>query len=222
MMEQYSGDFLAAVDGLRALLGCRGRVWPVSVERRVASAPSTATAPARAARSKSTRASRRARLVRKLWLEPPVGDSSRRRAAIRALRRSRHRSRQLLHEPPADRCSCAAHEAVQAMQRTDHARREPADRRQRDERLHGGRRGHAGQRGDRAPRRRRDRQRRPSARGDAGPLRRRAQGAARSRQCSARRAKSSAARSGRTASRATTGAGWRSRSGRCCRGGLSA
>ncbi len=33
MMERYSGDFLAAVDGLRALLGCRGRVWPVSVER---------------------------------------------------------------------------------------------------------------------------------------------------------------------------------------------
>src|ERR671921_1545487 len=32
MMEQYSGDFLAAVDGLRALLGCRGRVWPVSVQ----------------------------------------------------------------------------------------------------------------------------------------------------------------------------------------------
>ena len=33
MMEQYSGDFLAAVDGLRALLGCSGRVWPVSVTR---------------------------------------------------------------------------------------------------------------------------------------------------------------------------------------------
>src|SRR5918911_2706184 len=32
MMERYSGDFLAAVDGLRSLLGCRGRVWPVSVE----------------------------------------------------------------------------------------------------------------------------------------------------------------------------------------------
>src|ERR1044071_5850759 len=32
MMEQYSGDFLAAVDGLRSLLGCRGGVWPVSVE----------------------------------------------------------------------------------------------------------------------------------------------------------------------------------------------
>src|SRR4029078_7310150 len=33
MREQYSGDFLAAVDGLRALLGCGGRVWPVSVEK---------------------------------------------------------------------------------------------------------------------------------------------------------------------------------------------
>ncbi len=33
MMEQYSGDFLAAVDGLRALLGCGGRVWPVSIEK---------------------------------------------------------------------------------------------------------------------------------------------------------------------------------------------
>jgi uncharacterized cofD-like protein len=33
MMERYSGDFLAAVDGLRALLGCEGRVWPVSIEQ---------------------------------------------------------------------------------------------------------------------------------------------------------------------------------------------
>src|SRR3954466_8213293 len=32
MMQSYSGDFLNAVDGLRALLGCRGRVWPVTVE----------------------------------------------------------------------------------------------------------------------------------------------------------------------------------------------
>jgi uncharacterized cofD-like protein len=31
-MERYSGDFLAAVDGLRSLLGCAGQVWPVSVE----------------------------------------------------------------------------------------------------------------------------------------------------------------------------------------------
>jgi uncharacterized cofD-like protein len=32
MMEQYSGDFLVAIDALRTLLGCDGRVWPVSVE----------------------------------------------------------------------------------------------------------------------------------------------------------------------------------------------
>ncbi len=32
MMERYSGDFLAAVEGLRSLLGCVGKVWPVSVE----------------------------------------------------------------------------------------------------------------------------------------------------------------------------------------------
>jgi uncharacterized cofD-like protein len=33
MMQSYSGDFLGAIDGLRALLGCRGRVWPVSVHQ---------------------------------------------------------------------------------------------------------------------------------------------------------------------------------------------
>src|SRR5580765_5599408 len=32
MMQNFSGDFLSAIDGLSALLGCRGRVWPVSVE----------------------------------------------------------------------------------------------------------------------------------------------------------------------------------------------
>jgi uncharacterized cofD-like protein len=33
MMARYSGDFLAAVDGLRSLLGCTGHVWPVSLEQ---------------------------------------------------------------------------------------------------------------------------------------------------------------------------------------------
>ena len=32
MMERYSGDFLAGVEGLRSLLGVAGRVWPISVE----------------------------------------------------------------------------------------------------------------------------------------------------------------------------------------------
>jgi uncharacterized cofD-like protein len=33
MMERYSGNFMAAVEGLRSLLGCRGRVWPVSIDQ---------------------------------------------------------------------------------------------------------------------------------------------------------------------------------------------
>lgn len=33
MMERYSGNFLAAIEGLRGLLGCKGRVWPVSIDR---------------------------------------------------------------------------------------------------------------------------------------------------------------------------------------------
>src|SRR2546429_4478403 len=33
MMQRYSGDFLAAVAGPRALLGCAGRVWPGSGEQ---------------------------------------------------------------------------------------------------------------------------------------------------------------------------------------------
>ena len=36
MMEQYSGNFLSAVDGLRALLGCRAACGRSSVERGVA------------------------------------------------------------------------------------------------------------------------------------------------------------------------------------------
>ncbi len=32
MMEKHSGSFLDAIDGLRALLGCRGRVWPVTID----------------------------------------------------------------------------------------------------------------------------------------------------------------------------------------------
>src|SRR5436190_2678090 len=32
MMEQYTGDFIAAVDALRGLLGCRGQVSPITTE----------------------------------------------------------------------------------------------------------------------------------------------------------------------------------------------
>lgn len=69
MMERYSGDFLAAVGGLRALLGCHGLVWPVSVER--------ATICAEYADGHATRgevevdaAHGRGHEVRRVWLDP--------------------------------------------------------------------------------------------------------------------------------------------------------
>jgi uncharacterized cofD-like protein len=71
MMETYSGDFLAAVDGLRGLLGCRGRVFPVSVER--------ASICAEYADGTFTRGEvevdagqARGHEVRRIWLEPQV------------------------------------------------------------------------------------------------------------------------------------------------------
>ena len=71
MMEQYSGDFLAAVDGLRALLGCQGRVLPVSVTR--------ATLCAEHADGRTTRGEVEVdswldagHAIRRIWLEPPA------------------------------------------------------------------------------------------------------------------------------------------------------
>jgi uncharacterized cofD-like protein len=71
MMQRYSGDFLDAVDGLRALLGCRGRVWPVSVQQ--------ASLCAEYGDGSATRGEvevdagqTSGRLVRRIWLEPPV------------------------------------------------------------------------------------------------------------------------------------------------------
>src|SRR6202048_2165137 len=71
MMQRYSGDFIDAIDGLRALLGCRGRVWPVSVE--------AASVCAEYGDGSATRGEvevdegqSSGRLVRRIWLEPPV------------------------------------------------------------------------------------------------------------------------------------------------------
>ena len=71
MMQRYSGDFLDAIDGLRALLGCRGRVWPVSVQ--------AASVCAEYSDGSATRgevevdaAQSSGRFVQRIWLEPPV------------------------------------------------------------------------------------------------------------------------------------------------------
>jgi uncharacterized cofD-like protein len=71
MMQRYSGDFLDAIDGLRALLGCRGRVWPVSVQQ--------ASVCAEYGDGSLTRGEvevdagqTSGRFVHRIWLEPPV------------------------------------------------------------------------------------------------------------------------------------------------------
>jgi uncharacterized cofD-like protein len=71
MMETYSGDFIAAVDGLRGLLGCRGKVYPVSIE--------SASICAEYADGSRTRGEvevdagqARGHEVRRIWLEPQV------------------------------------------------------------------------------------------------------------------------------------------------------
>jgi uncharacterized cofD-like protein len=71
MMQRYSGDFLDAVEGLSTLLGCRGRVWPVSVQ--------SASVCAEYGDGSATRGEvevdagqTSGRFVRRIWLEPPV------------------------------------------------------------------------------------------------------------------------------------------------------
>jgi uncharacterized cofD-like protein len=71
MMEQYSGDFLAAVDGLRALLGCRGRVWPVSVQPASVCAEYGDGSQTRGEVEVDAGQSR-GHQVKRLWLEPDV------------------------------------------------------------------------------------------------------------------------------------------------------
>jgi uncharacterized cofD-like protein len=71
MMEQYSGDFLAAVDGLRALLGCRGRVWPVSIEPASICAEYGDGTQTRGEVEVDAGQSR-GRQVKRVWLEPDV------------------------------------------------------------------------------------------------------------------------------------------------------
>src|ERR687892_1058607 len=71
MMQRYSGDFLDAIDGLRALLGCRGRVWPVTVQQ--ASVCAEYGDGSRTAGEVEVDAGQSSgRFVKRIWLEPPV------------------------------------------------------------------------------------------------------------------------------------------------------
>src|SRR2546425_9903260 len=71
MMQRYSGDFLDAIDGLRALLGCRGRVWPVSVEQASVCAEYGDGSMTRGEVEVDAGQSS-GRFVKRIWLEPPV------------------------------------------------------------------------------------------------------------------------------------------------------
>lgn len=82
MMEQYSGDFLAAVDGLRALLGCMGRVWPISVEHASLCA-SYADGTTTRGEVELDASQDQGSLVDRVWLEPDVNLHDQVAAAIR-------------------------------------------------------------------------------------------------------------------------------------------
>lgn len=71
MMQRYSGDFLDAIDGLRALLGCRGRVWPVSVQQASVCAQYGDGSVTRGEVEVDAGQSS-GRFVERTWLEPPV------------------------------------------------------------------------------------------------------------------------------------------------------
>jgi uncharacterized cofD-like protein len=71
MMQRYSGDFLDAIDGLRALLGCRGRVWPVSVQHASVCAEYGDGSVTRGEVEVDAGQSS-GRFVRRIWLEPYV------------------------------------------------------------------------------------------------------------------------------------------------------
>src|ERR1700676_2320974 len=71
MMQRYSGDFPDAIDALRALLGCRGRVWPVTVQQASVCAEYGDGSVTRGEVEVDAGQSS-GRFVRRIWLEPPV------------------------------------------------------------------------------------------------------------------------------------------------------
>jgi uncharacterized cofD-like protein len=85
MMEQYTGgDFLAAVDGLSALLGCHGHVWPITVERSTLCAEHQDGSLTRGETAVDAGQSD-GRPVGRLWLDPPAAIHSTAAAVIRSL-----------------------------------------------------------------------------------------------------------------------------------------
>lgn len=85
MMEQYTGgDFLAAVDALRVLLGCKGHVWPVTVQRSTLCAEHHDGTTSRG-EVEVDAGQAGGRSVGRVWLDPPAGIHPNVAKAVRSL-----------------------------------------------------------------------------------------------------------------------------------------
>ena len=136
MMERYSGDFLAAVEGLRVA----ARRAPATSGR---SASSPASLCAQYGDGSTTRGEvevdagqSAGHMIARLWLEPWVNIHPGGRAGDPAVRRRDHRARQLLHEPDADLSRARRARSHPAGEGAGRARLQPAHRRARDVALH--------------------------------------------------------------------------------------
>jgi len=84
MMEQYTGNFSAAVDGLRTLLGGQGSVWPITIERATLCARYTDGSSARGEPNVDA-GQAEGKIVERLTLDPPVTAHKPALDAIRSL-----------------------------------------------------------------------------------------------------------------------------------------
>ena len=139
MMEQYSGDFLAAVDGLRRLLGCSGNVWPVTTEQATLCAEYEDGSLARG-EPEVDAGQREGRTIARVWLEPAVRIHPSAADVDPQARCDPHRSGQLLYEPDAHLHGERRARGARRGARARHLDREPADGGQRHARVHGRRR----------------------------------------------------------------------------------
>ena len=83
MMETYTGDFIAAVNGLRALLGCQGQVSPITTERSTICAEYADGTTARGEALVDAE-QMAGKPITRLWLEPRVSIHPEVARAIRA------------------------------------------------------------------------------------------------------------------------------------------
>ncbi|HET9370109.1 MAG TPA: gluconeogenesis factor YvcK family protein [Vicinamibacterales bacterium] len=84
MMEQYTGDFVTAVDGLRALLGCSGHVWPITTQRATLCAEYQDGSSSRG-EVEVDAGQAGGRSIERLWLDPPASIHASVERAIRSL-----------------------------------------------------------------------------------------------------------------------------------------